>query len=89
MKICQASELALQYVETFKEPAHGAAYQDAEAVIALTLKGTPQSKFKNKDSKIKTTDKEMFTCKRCGEKHSTRQCPACGKICATCKGQNH
>ncbi len=38
---------------------------------------------------MKTNDKEMFTCKRCGEKHRPRQCPAYGKTCAKCKGQNH
>lgn len=81
MKICQASELARQYVQTFKEPSLRAAYQDAEAVNALTLKGKPQGKFKNNDSKIKTTDKEMFTYKRCGEKNTDQDnVLVCGKM---------
>lgn len=70
VKICQASELALQHVLTFKKPAHGATCQEMEAVNALTLKGKPRSKFKNNDSKIKTTEREIFTCKRCGEKQT-------------------
>lgn len=39
VKICQAGELARQHVLTFTKPAHGAAYQEMEAVNALTLKG--------------------------------------------------
>lgn len=31
----------------------------------------------------------MFNCKRCGEKHGPRQCPAYGKMCAKCKGKYH
>ena len=89
IKICQASELARQHVLTFKEPAHRAAYQEGEAVNALSLKGKPQRKFKNNDSKIKTNDKDLFACKRCGDKHQLRQCPAYGKTCTKCKGQNH
>lgn len=55
----------------------------------MTLKGKPWSKFKNNDSKSKTTDKDTFTCKRCGEKYKPRQCPAYEKICAKCKRKNH
>lgn len=85
IKICQANELAQQHVQTFRGPAYGAAFEEVEAVNAMTLKGKPWSKFKNNDSKSKTTDKDMFTCKRCGEKHKPRQCSAYGKICAKCK----
>ncbi|RXN33946.1 Transposon Ty3-I Gag-Pol [Labeo rohita] len=41
-------------------------------------------------SKVKQPkEKELFNCKRCGRKHPPKQCPAYGKICAKCKGQNH
>lgn len=82
IKICQASELARQLVLTFNEPALSAASQDGDAVHALSVKGKQRGKFKFKD-------KETFSCKRCGEKHKVRQCPAYGKTCAKCKGKNH
>ncbi|KAG5840903.1 hypothetical protein ANANG_G00193720 [Anguilla anguilla] len=34
-------------------------------------------------------DSETFNCKRCGTRHAPKQCPAYGKVCNKCKGQNH
>nr|XP_023692958.1 uncharacterized protein LOC111856889 [Paramormyrops kingsleyae] len=34
-------------------------------------------------------EKELFNCQRCSRRHPPKQCPAYGKVCAKCKGQNH
>ncbi|XP_070378787.1 uncharacterized protein [Dermacentor albipictus] len=31
----------------------------------------------------------MFKCRRCGRTHGPRSCPAFGKVCRKCQGQNH
>lgn len=81
VKICHASELALQHAKTFSGLARDA---DAEgtAVAAVTTRHK-YIKAQNKGSK------ETFLCKRCGTKHARQKCPAYGKICNKCKGQNH
>lgn len=83
------NELARQHVMTFTDPAHEAVHQEDVDVNALTMKTKPGSKFKDTANRMKINDKELFTCKRCGEKHRPRQWPAFGKTCAKCKGQHH
>jgi len=85
IKICHASELACQHVLTFNEPAHGAASQHDEGVNAVSIKAKQWKRYRDKNN----DDEQSFSCKRCGEKHTPRQCPAYGKMCAKCKGQNH
>ena len=38
---------------------------------------------------IDTTKKQHVKCRRCGNPHAPRQCPAWGKICAKCNRPNH
>ncbi|KAL3993481.1 complement component 3 [Sarotherodon galilaeus] len=83
-KLLRETELTLESAIKIR-----AAQQENEAVNAVSIKRKPWSKFKNNDNKNKTYDNGMFTCKRCGEKHRPKQCPAYGKKCAKCKGQNH
>ncbi|XP_054864601.1 uncharacterized protein K02A2.6-like [Amphiprion ocellaris] len=83
VKICHASELALQHAKTF----HGSAMDmEASAVAAVT---TRQGYKNKKVQKTYSNESETFQCKRCGTKHAKQQCPAYGKICNKCKGHNH
>lgn len=86
IKIGQANELARQHALTFKE---APVEHDAGSVKAVTMKGNSRYKFKNKNSKYKDTDKAKYNCKRCGETHKPKQCPAYGKTCAKCGRPNH
>lgn len=81
VRICQASEIAIQHAKTFSEHTKMSG-SDNSAVAAVT------EKQKSGMSKLKQ-QKELFNCKRCGKRHLPKQCPAYGKVCAKCKGQNH
>ncbi|XP_053092978.1 uncharacterized protein K02A2.6-like [Pangasianodon hypophthalmus] len=84
VRICHASEIALQHVKTFYETTKTSG-SDSSAVAAVTEKMQRCGMSKVKQQK----EKELFNCKRCGRKHPPKQCPAYGKVCAKCKGQNH
>ena len=67
-------------------------------VDAISFKGKWRGKDRDRDTRRKegterSSDKEFrdkeFTCKRCGGQHKARQCPAFGKTCSRCHGQNH
>lgn len=78
VKMCHASELARQHVQTFEEPAHRDVSQ-GEAVDTVTVKAKQWIKSKTKDD-------DVFSCKRYGEKHKPKRCPAYGKMCSKCNG---
>ncbi len=84
VRICHASELALQHAKTFYENAKKSG-SDSSAVAAVTEKMQRSGMSKVKQQK----EKELFKCKRCGRRHPPKQCPAYKKVCAKCKGQNH
>ncbi|KAL7851936.1 hypothetical protein SRHO_G00177210 [Serrasalmus rhombeus] len=86
IKICQASELAVQHVKTFNEPGLLSGANDGVAVGAVfsdkKKRGHPLPKgIKQKEM--------LFNCKRCGSQHLPRRCPAFGKQCSKCNGRNH
>lgn len=85
IKICQANELAKQHALTFQAVPYD---QESESVNVVKMKGKSHFKFKQKDKK-RDDDQTQFDCKKCGETHRPRQCPAFGKTCAKCKKQNH
>lgn len=82
VRICHASEIAIQHAKTFSEHTKMSG-SDNSAIAAVTEKMQ-----KSRMSKLKQ-QKELFNCKRCGKRHLPKQCPAYGKVCAKCKGQNH
>ncbi len=84
VRICHASEIALQHAKTFYENAKTSG-SDSSAVAAVTERMQRSRMTKVKQQK----EKELFNCKRCGRRHPPKQCPAYGKVCAKCKGQNH
>ncbi len=86
VKMCQASEMAGEHVKTFAERAQGAAAAShlCEAVDAVSIRGKHPAKFKNRNK-----DEGTFSCKRCGNEHKPRQCPAFGKACSKCRGLHH
>lgn len=79
---CHASELAQQHAKTFSETGVTAGHDSAKvAVVKNKMKrNTPQNKDKNDAT---------YSCKRCGNRHEPRQCPAYGKKCSKCNGKNH
>lgn len=84
VRICHASEVAQQHAKTFSEHTKTAAHESS-SVAAVTERAQKQSSSKWKQQ----NEKEMFNCKRCGKRHRPKQCPAYGKTCAKCGGQNH
>lgn len=84
VKICQASELALQHAKTFSDGTRDMT-QDGATVAVVSKLMDKRSTVGGKEEK----DSNKFKCKRCGTVHSPRKCPAFGKICNKCKGQNH
>ncbi|XP_048054388.1 uncharacterized protein K02A2.6-like [Megalobrama amblycephala] len=84
VRICHASEVAQQHAKTFSEHTKTAAHESS-SVAAVTERAQKQSSSKWKQQ----YEKEMFNCKRCGKRHRPKQCPAYGKTCAKCGGQNH
>ncbi|XP_030587995.1 uncharacterized protein K02A2.6-like [Archocentrus centrarchus] len=89
VKICQAAELARCQMQTFQGPVLGEKHQQNGVVNAVAPKRTQRSKFNDSADRNKMNNKGMFACKRCGEKHEARRCPAFGKRCMKCKGLNH
>lgn len=85
IKICQSSELAKQHALTFQAAPSNS---ENEPVNAVTMKRKVMSKFRQKDRK-RENEQTQFSCKKCGETHKPRQCPAFGKTCAKCKKKNH
>ncbi|GAA6098905.1 uncharacterized protein K02A2.6-like [Tachysurus ichikawai] len=85
IKICQANELAKQHALTFQAAPYD---QESESVNVVKMKEKSRFKFKRTDKK-RDDDQTQFDCKKCGETHRLRQCPAFGKTCAKCKKQNH
>ena len=84
VRICHASELALQHAKTFSNGANGA---DKNSTAIATVSTRPQKQKIWQPKRHK--DSETFNCKRCGTQHAPKQCPAYGKVCNKCKGQNH
>lgn len=84
VKICHASELALQHAKTFSETAQDA-NKDGAAVAKVSTRTQRQREAHVKRHK----ETAAFDCKRCGSRHASKQCPACGKVCSKCKGLNH
>ncbi|XP_054864307.1 uncharacterized protein LOC129348265 isoform X1 [Amphiprion ocellaris] len=85
IKTCQANELAKQHALTFKATP---CEEENESVKTVAMKGKSRFKFKHKD-KSRDNDQTQFSCKKCGEMHKPKQCPAFGRTCAKCKKQNH
>ena len=83
VSICHASELALQHAKTFS-----AGVRDTDKDTAVAVVSSKVQKPKTWNTK-RQNNAETFSCKRCGTKHSPKQCPAYGKVCNRCKGQNH
>ncbi len=82
VKICHASELALQHAKTF-----GDGVRDSAAVAAVYPRTDKRRRMQAKGPK--DANSETFSCKRCSTRHAPKQCPAYGKVCNKCKGQNH
>ena len=79
IKIGNASELAKQHAKTFS------GQKDQESVAVTVAAVNKQMKKHSKQQK----DTETFSCKRCGNRHGPKQCPAFGKTCSKCGGKNH
>ncbi|KAE8291509.1 Retrovirus-related Pol polyprotein from transposon 17.6 Protease [Larimichthys crocea] len=82
IKIGNASELAKQHAKTFSGQKD---QESATAHVAAVHKQIQRQKKQSKPQK----DTETFSCKRCGNQHAPKQCPAFGKTCSKCKGKNH
>ncbi|XP_034086217.1 uncharacterized protein LOC117555439 [Gymnodraco acuticeps] len=85
IQICHASELSQMHVRTFSEMAGAANVSDGAAVGAVSSQG----KWRAQTRPTQRSEEGTFSCKRCGSKHKPRQCPAFGKQCSNCQGQNH
>lgn len=81
-RMCHATELAQQHAKTFNESNMAAAHESAK--VAVVKNKTRRNSTQNRNSETMT-----YSCKRCGNKHEPRQCPAYGKRCAKCNGKNH
>lgn len=89
IKICQASELSHKHMRTFSNmvPAMSApACDGAAAEVGVVL---CERDRRNQTRRAQQTEGAPFSCKRCGSQHKPRQCPAFGKICSQCHGNNH
>lgn len=84
VRICHTSELALQHAKTFSEGVRDAD-KDSAAAATVSNQTQKQKAWQTKRQK----DSETFTCKKCGTRQAPKQCPAYGKVCNKCKGQNH
>ncbi|KAL4008088.1 hypothetical protein ACER0C_001940 [Sarotherodon galilaeus] len=76
VQLCIAAETTKAQIKQMHEEDHNA----------------QQTCKKDRRSKMKPNDKDQastFNCKRCGTKHSSRQCPAYGKQCKNCGKMNH
>ena len=82
VKICHASELAIQHARTFA----GDTTKDGAAVGMISRKTYNKEAQRQPNQRNKS---ETFHCKRCGTRHAPKQCPAYGKMCHKCQGQNH
>ncbi|KAK7933984.1 hypothetical protein WMY93_004880 [Mugilogobius chulae] len=81
-RMCHATELAQQHAKTFNDPNVTAVHDSAKVAMV-------KSKTKRNMMQKKTSNDEAYSCKRCGNRHEPRQCPAYGKKCAKCNGKNH
>ncbi|XP_072326183.1 D(2) dopamine receptor-like [Scyliorhinus torazame] len=88
IKICHASELAAQQIRILNLKNFGAKIGDAADAISVATH--PETKCgPSSGGHFKRVGATTILCKRCGNKHLQRQCPARGKICSKCKGKNH
>ncbi|XP_057184972.1 uncharacterized protein K02A2.6-like [Triplophysa rosa] len=78
------SEQAQQHAKTFSDNTKTSG-GESSSVAAVT--GKMQKYISRKMTQRRQN--EMFNCKRCGKRHQPKQCPAYGKACAKCGGQNH
>lgn len=83
VKVCHASELAIQHAKTFSRSPRETDTESTAVAAVNTRQAGRTYKKEQKESK------DTFLCKRCGTKHGRKQCPAYGKICKKCNGQNH
>lgn len=84
VKICHASELALQHAKTFSYVARDTDGDSAAVAIVSARIQRPRAVHTKRHKGTETLD-----CKRCGSRHAPKKCPTYGKVCSKCKGQNH
>lgn len=78
IKKCKTSEMtAMQLTELQRK--------QSQTVDAIALRKS----VKNKKPEDTVKSDETFDCKRCGTKHSKRNCPAFGRKCNKCKYRGH
>ncbi|CAL1282270.1 unnamed protein product [Larinioides sclopetarius] len=63
----------------------------SEDLLSISDSGTANlpSKFTINIVRGKRKTSQKYECKKCGRKHTPRECPAFGKICTKCKKKNH
>ena len=84
VKIAQASELSKKHVRTFSEAATSNANLREMADVGAISKHHNARRGHSSGQKT-----GQFQCKRCGTQHKPRECPAFGKQCSNCQGNNH
>lgn len=89
LEICRASEVSRAQQREAEELTGG------RSVHAFSMKeqtsGTFKQVVKNKGDKLPTDSAWITDCRFCGKAHTMQRekCPAWGKACSNCKGQNH
>ena len=61
----------------------------ASQAEAFESKNQINAIYKKKQVNTRPNSSEKYKCKKCGETHEKRSCPAYGKTCYLCKRSNH
>ncbi|XP_044005925.1 uncharacterized protein K02A2.6-like [Aphidius gifuensis] len=79
VEMCRINEISERQVKVLQETAD----------INALKKRTERKQNTERSSSVSTNNENKFECKRCGYSHLPRKCPAYGKTCNKCKGNNH
>lgn len=92
-KLCHASELSAMHAKTFGQSNTAATGTSTPSMgtSTLGLENMSVDVVNKKDTggRVEPRNIMPYNCRRCGNRHAARQCPAYGKTCAKCKGRNH
>lgn len=93
VKLCHASELSAMHAKTFGQSNTAATGTSTMSMCSSTLglENMSVDVINKKDTgeRAGTRNAMPYECRRCGNRHAARQCPAYGKTCAKCRGRNH
>jgi hypothetical protein len=91
MQIAKTAELTKERVKQLKNENDNVTVAELKQDKYRSRSGKQRQKFQASGKQLSTTtaSRDKYDCRRCGNRHESRKCPAYGTECAKCGKANH